>query len=86
MDDRAARRRLETQMDVIFLDPPYEMGLLPECFSLIREYGCLAEDGLIVAEHRREEQLPEELEGFEKIKEKKYGTWRAFGSSEINGK
>lgn len=73
-DFRKTLGRLETRMDVIFLDPPYGMGLLPECFSLIREYGCLAEDGLIVAEHRREEQLPEELEGFEKIKEKKYGT------------
>ena len=73
-DFRKTLGRLETRMDVIFLDPPYEMGLLPECFSLIREYGCLAEDGLIVAEHRREEQLPEELEGFGKIKEKKYGT------------
>lgn len=73
-DFRKTLERLETNVDVIFLDPPYNQGMLPDCFHLIRERGCLAPEGLIVAEHRREEQLPDELEGFSKIKERKYGT------------
>lgn len=63
-----------TKMDVIFLDPPYNKGLLPDCFSLIREYDLLEDGGLIIAEHRREEDLPEQMSDFEKIKERKYGT------------
>ena len=50
--------------------------MLPECFALIRANGLLAEDGVIVAEHRKEEEMPEELEGFTKTKERKYGVIR----------
>ena len=64
---------LGEKFDIILLDPPYGKGYLEECFQLIREYGVLAEDGVIIAEHRREEVLPEEFEGFNKIKERKYG-------------
>lgn len=73
-DFRKILQNLNTSMDLIFLDPPYGRNLLPECFELIGEFGCLAEGGMIIAEHRREEVLPEELGGFEKIKERKYGT------------
>ena len=44
-----------------------------ECFRLIAENELLAEDGVIVAEHRREEKMPEELHGFQKQKERRYG-------------
>ena len=73
-DFRRVLQRVGEPMDVILLDPPYDGNLLPECFQLIGEQDLLAEDGLIVAEHRREEKLPDELGGFELIKERKYGT------------
>lgn len=59
--------------DIILLDPPYNKGLLDECFRLIAENELLTEDGVIVAEHRREEKMPEELYGFQKQKERRYG-------------
>ena len=59
--------------DIILLDPPYNKGLLDECFRLIAENELLAEDGVIVAEHRREEKMPEKLHGFQKQKERRYG-------------
>ena len=59
--------------DIILLDPPYNKGLLDECFRLIAENELMAEDGVIVAEHRREEKMPEELHGFQKQKERRYG-------------
>ena len=65
---------LPEQADIIFLDPPYKNGLMPDCFRLIREHEKLSEEGIIVAEHGERESLPEELEGFRKIKEKKYGS------------
>lgn len=60
--------------DIIILDPPYDKGLLDDCFKIISEQELLAEDGVIVAEHRKEEVLPDEFHGFEKTKERRYGT------------
>lgn len=60
--------------DIILLDPPYDKGLLDDCFKIIAERELLEEDGVIVAEHRKEEVLPDEFHGFEKVKERRYGT------------
>lgn len=73
-DFRKVLSRINTPCDVILLDPPYGKGLLPECFELIGELGLLAEDGVLVAEHRKEEVLPEHMANFSKIKERKYAT------------
>lgn len=73
-DYRKALERVSQPMDIILLDPPYDKGMLPDCFDLICQLGLLAEDGVIVAEHRKEEVLPEKLADFVKIKERKYGT------------
>ena len=62
------------KVDVFLLDPPYKKGLYGRCFELIRELDILAEDGIIVAEHKREDKLPEEFEGFTKLKDRNYGT------------
>lgn len=59
--------------DIIFLDPPYDKGMLDGCFQLIAENGLLNEDGVLIAEHRREEDLPYEFHGFHKVKERRYG-------------
>lgn len=73
-DFRKVLSNLDVSMNIIFLDPPYNKNMLGECFSLIHEYHLLAEGGLIVAEHRKEEKLPEHMESFSKLKERKYGT------------
>ena len=72
-DYRKVMANLREKFDIILLDPPYDKGYLEDCFGNIDECGLLEEDGVIVAEHRREEKLPENLFGFEKIKERKYG-------------
>ena len=64
---------LEEQFDIIILDPPYNKGLLADAFRLIAEGSILAPEGTIIAEHRREEELPEVFEGFSKTKERRYG-------------
>ena len=64
---------LEQPFDIIILDPPYNAGLLADAFELIAEGNLLAEDGVIVAEHRKEEKLPEEMAGFSLVKERRYG-------------
>ena len=64
---------LDEKFDIIILDPPYDKGYMDSCFELIRQNELLAEDGVIVAEHRKQEDLPEEFYEYRKIKERKYG-------------
>lgn len=62
------------QADIIFLDPPYKKGLMLDCFEKIRDNERLADEGIIVAEHGEREILADEISGYRKIKEKKYGS------------
>ncbi|MEE3409712.1 MAG: RsmD family RNA methyltransferase, partial [Erysipelotrichaceae bacterium] len=63
----------EEPFDIILLDPPYDAGFLEEVFRLIAEGGVLAPDGIIVAEHRKQIELPDELHRFTRTKERRYG-------------
>ena len=71
-DFRQSLQKIRDKVDVFILDPPYEAGYYEEAFSIIKELDLLAEDGIIVAEHRSNLELPDELCGFEKFKERKY--------------
>ena len=41
---------------------------------MIKDLSLLAEDGIIIAEHRTNLDMPDKLQGFVKVKERKYGT------------
>lgn len=60
-------------VNVYFLDPPYYKDLWEPAMELIREKDLLTEGGMIVCEHRKEQELPGQMAGFEKAKERKYG-------------
>lgn len=45
-------RRANERFDLVFLDPPYDAGLLERALDSIASGGLLAEGGAIVAEHR----------------------------------
>lgn len=64
---------LEEPFDIILLDPPYDAGFLEEVLRLISEGGILAPEGTIIAEHRKQIEMPEEIFGFTKVKERRYG-------------
>jgi len=66
-------RRIPEKANLILLDPPYMHGLMNDCFSIISELSLLSEDGVIVAEHGLDKPLDDEIHGFIKIKEKRYG-------------
>ena len=60
------------EFDVIFLDPPYNKGLLTKALKIIYERGLLKENGIIAAETEaggEEASHP----GFEIIKSARYG-------------
>jgi 16S rRNA (guanine966-N2)-methyltransferase len=58
--------------DIIFLDPPYQTRLLPECLELIFEHQLLAADGLIYIEDNQDLaiNIPK---SFTLVKQKKAG-------------
>ena len=51
-------RTLRERFDLIFLDPPYEAGLLEPALAHIAEFDILAPGGILVAEHPAGRTLP----------------------------
>lgn len=64
---------INEKVDVFLLDPPYKKDLINSAVGMIKELDLLNEDGLILIEHPKDKKMPDELEGFNKIKEKRYG-------------
>ncbi len=65
--------KTDKQFDIIFIDPPYESDLYFQALDKIRQKGILAENGLIVLEYDLELTPHFNTDGFEIIKDKKYG-------------
>src|SRR5262249_8373937 len=47
----------KAQFDIIYFDPPYNSDLYTPVMWVIAQYGLLAEDGVLIVEHRRESPL-----------------------------
>lgn len=58
------------RFDLVFLDPPYAMGEMPEVTA--RLLPLLAQDALVVVEHEAQ-SAPEVAEGYELTDRRKYG-------------
>lgn len=61
----------EMQFDVIFLDPPYEKGLIDEVLEAIASFDLLKESGIIVCEFNHQEEI--DTGDFQVIKRYHYG-------------
>ena len=57
--------------DIAFLDPPYHQGLIAECLD--RLVLKMNEEGVIICETAKNEQLPESVNGWSVSREKTYG-------------
>lgn len=66
-------QNIDGKVDVFLLDPPYKKGALEASIEAIADMDLLADNGVIIAEHGSDKELPEELFGFRKVKEKRYG-------------
>jgi 16S rRNA (guanine(966)-N(2))-methyltransferase RsmD len=79
MEDAALLRSMQgkRRFDLVFLDPPYALGLLPNALKMLREYGLLNEDARIVCESAREEDVfggdVTSAEGYETLRTSRYG-------------
>lgn len=65
-------KHCEGGFDVIFLDPPYNKGLIEPALEAIVENNVLNEDGIVVLESD-DTDFRGEAEGLEIIKQKRYG-------------
>ena len=70
------RRFPEDRFGLIFLDPPYEAGLMSGALERIMKWKLLCVGGLIVCETLKEEQLPAGVNGFGTVREYIYGKSR----------
>ena len=64
------------KFDLIFLDPPYDTDLYEKTLEAIKSFDILSEGGIIIAEARRERQLPEMLSPYCRQKEYVYGSMK----------
>ncbi|MBI5974496.1 16S rRNA (guanine(966)-N(2))-methyltransferase RsmD [Staphylococcus canis] len=71
--DRAlkALSKRDVQFDIIFLDPPYEKGLIDKALVKIGEFDLLKNDGIIVCEFSHRESI--EIAPFVEVKRYHYG-------------
>ena len=62
-----------TKFDIIFMDPPYNKNFVQKTLIFLESNGILKESGLIIAEHAKEDLLPQKVGNLEKVREKQYG-------------
>ena len=76
MDAYAALKSLNAKgkvFDLVFIDPPYLMDLIPEAMRIIDENNMLHEDGIIVTKIDATEDIYEGSENIKLFRSKKYG-------------
>lgn len=62
--------------DLIFLDPPYDSGLVEKALESIKAFDILSEGGIIICETNAETVLPEVEKPYKKHREYHYGKVR----------
>lgn len=66
-----ALSKRDIQFDLIFLDPPYEKGLIDEALADIAEFNLLKDSGIIVCEFNHKEEI--QVAPFQTIRRYHYG-------------
>jgi len=64
---------LGEKFDVILMDPPYGQGLCQQALGIIDEHDLLEEGGIIICEHRKEDDMPEQVGSLQRTRERRYG-------------
>jgi len=67
-------RRRAIQFDLIFIDPPYRLGMVKKSLQEISACGILFHDGMAIAEHDIREDVPTRIETLVMTRQEKYGT------------
>ena len=62
------------KFDIIFLDPPYNKGIVQKILQQLEKYNIMQSEGVVIVETDREEVTPEKFGKFFKQKEKSYSS------------
>lgn len=71
MDSLAFLQNAGAQFDIVFLDPPYQQQLIDQALPLLTKV--VAENGIILCETERNEELPTQVNDFVTVKTYRYG-------------
>lgn len=71
--DAVAFLRNSERFDLVFLDPPYDSGLVEKTLGHLIEFDILKDNGIIICETKVERQLPDVEPPYKKGREYKYG-------------
>lgn len=63
----------QPRFDLVFMDPPYDRGLVRDGLNLFRRYSILAPDHCLILEHSSREPLPCGLDGYVLHDQRRYG-------------
>ena len=63
----------ERAFDIVFLDPPYNRGLVKKTLKTLSAYDIVQPVSFIIVQYSKSEHLPETQEGFSLIKQRQYG-------------
>ena len=64
---------LEGPYHVIIMDPPYAYAGLVPLIERIGESGLAADGGVVAVEHSRRRDLPREIDGLTRLRQRRYG-------------
>lgn len=63
----------ELKFDIIFIDPPYNKKIVQKALIFLESNGILKDSGMIIVEHSKDDELPEDIGRFKRIKFRQYG-------------
>ncbi len=66
-----AFNHIDSKVDIVFLDPPYNKGYVDDCLIKLKKFDVLSENAIIVCEVEKNEQII--YEGYSLVGEYKYG-------------
>lgn len=62
-----------TKFDIIFMDPPYNKNFVQKTLIFLESNGILKEEGIIIVEHSKQDELPERVGNLERVRDRQYG-------------
>lgn len=76
--DKLALTQSSAPFDLIFLDPPYDKGLLTPTLEMISDLCLLDEDGIVCVEASTKESIPERIGQLQTDVQRRYGATQVF--------
>ncbi len=76
--DKLPHTKNTAPYDLIFLDPPYDKGLLTPTLEMISDLCLLDEDGIVCVEASAKENLPERIGHLQVDVQRRYGATQVF--------